>query len=139
MQKYVVCYIFSHDMKEVLLIQKKRPVFLAGQMNGVGGKIEEIDASVLHASQRETLEETNMNLSTEQFKIISKITDNTAGFILTSLYAVATEEQMKERKNNIDEIHEWYNVRKILEGEYPFIYSEGVIESISSSLYLLKN
>lgn len=37
---YVLGFLFSPDREEVLLIEKTKPPFLAGKLNGVGGKIE---------------------------------------------------------------------------------------------------
>ena len=39
--KYVTGFLFSPDKKSVVLINKNRPAFQVGKLNGVGGKIEE--------------------------------------------------------------------------------------------------
>ncbi len=39
MKLYVVGFMFTEDEKQVVLIEKKRPEWQAGKLNGVGGKI----------------------------------------------------------------------------------------------------
>jgi hypothetical protein len=41
MQRYVVGVVFDEKMQYVLLIRKKRPAFMDGKLNVVGGHIEE--------------------------------------------------------------------------------------------------
>lgn len=52
---------------EVVLIEKKRPVWLAGLLNGVGGKIEEGEEPI-EAMVREFREETGVEVDGEQWK-----------------------------------------------------------------------
>lgn len=40
MTDYVLSFVFDPDVKRVLLILKNRPAALAGNWNGIGGKIE---------------------------------------------------------------------------------------------------
>lgn len=58
-KRYVVGFMFDNSMKSVLLIQKNRPDWQAGKLNGIGGHIEPgeypIDAMV-----REFREETDV-------------------------------------------------------------------------------
>jgi 8-oxo-dGTP diphosphatase len=55
---YVVGFIFSSDRNKVALIEKLKPEWQAGKLNGVGGKIEASDESPLDAMVREFEEET---------------------------------------------------------------------------------
>ena len=41
---YVVGFLFSNDRRWVTLIEKKRPDWQAGKLNGVGGKVEKGEA-----------------------------------------------------------------------------------------------
>lgn len=59
MTKYVVGFMFDPKGYGVLLIQKKKPKWQAGKLNGIGGKIEEGETS-LKAMQREFKEETGV-------------------------------------------------------------------------------
>ena len=59
MKRYVIGFMFDNSMENVCLIQKNRPGWQAGKLNGVGGHIEPgefpIDAMV-----REFCEETGV-------------------------------------------------------------------------------
>lgn len=59
--RYVVGFLFSPDKSDVLLIQKNRPEWQAGRLNGVGGKVEQ-DETAHEAMVREFAEETGMEV-----------------------------------------------------------------------------
>lgn len=59
MQEYVLGFMFSDDLDSLLLIRKQRPVWQAGRLNGVGGKVE-AEESPLYAMIREFREETGV-------------------------------------------------------------------------------
>lgn len=56
MKNTVVGFLFSPNLKNVMLIEKTNPEWQAGWMNGVGGKIEPGETP-LEAMKRETEEE----------------------------------------------------------------------------------
>jgi len=58
MNHYVLGFAFSSDLERVILIQKRKPDFQHGKLNGVGGKIEASDTSAENAMMREFSEET---------------------------------------------------------------------------------
>lgn len=60
MKHYVLGFAFSKDRKEIILVQKNRPEWQKGKLNGVGGKIEETDTSEVNAMIREFEEETGV-------------------------------------------------------------------------------
>jgi len=57
MQHFVLGLVFNRAKNRVLLIEKKRPAWMAGNWNGIGGHIEK-DETPLQAMKRESLEET---------------------------------------------------------------------------------
>ena len=57
MTTYVVGFMFTEELRRVLLIRKKRPTWMAGKLNGVGGHIEPGETPE-HAMVREFREET---------------------------------------------------------------------------------
>lgn len=61
MQLYVVGFIFDHAREQVLLMRKNRPVFQAGLLNGVGGKVEPYE-NALTAMRRECAEECDLHI-----------------------------------------------------------------------------
>ena len=56
MINYVLGFAFSIDLKNVLLIDKNRPAWQAGRLNGIGGHIEDKELAV-DAMSREFKEE----------------------------------------------------------------------------------
>jgi 8-oxo-dGTP diphosphatase len=57
MQKYVLGFMFSPDYKNVLLIEKNRPEWQRGKINGVGGKVgngERYENAMVREFQEET-------------------------------------------------------------------------------------
>ncbi len=61
MKYYVVGFIFDFERKKVLLINKLKPEWQAGKLNGIGGKVEENEAYTT-AMVREFEEETGMDV-----------------------------------------------------------------------------
>jgi 8-oxo-dGTP diphosphatase len=61
MIRYVLGFVFDFGFRNVLLIEKKRPEWMMGRLNGLGGKIEEGE-SPLEAMRRELAEETRGRL-----------------------------------------------------------------------------
>ena len=56
MKKYVVAFIFTKDFEDIWLIEKQKPDWQKGYLNGIGGKIEEFE-SPFNAVHRELEEE----------------------------------------------------------------------------------
>lgn len=56
MIEYVLGLLFSPDRRHVLLIRKRRPVWQAGRLNGIGGHLAEGEAPCV-AMEREAVEE----------------------------------------------------------------------------------
>lgn len=76
MKKYTLAFIFNNDLEKVLLIRKNKPIEQTGLLNGVGGKMEDFDATFLDCIQREVQEETGLILDKEDFINIGNLTDN---------------------------------------------------------------
>jgi 8-oxo-dGTP diphosphatase len=62
MTTYVVGFLFSTDLKKVVLVEKNRPEWQAGLLNGVGGKVEQGE-SPLEAMIREFNEEAGATIT----------------------------------------------------------------------------
>jgi len=60
MKEYVLGFAFDEKRSNVVLVKKNRPEWQAGFLNGVGGKVEEIDIDAFHAMSREFEEETGV-------------------------------------------------------------------------------
>lgn len=62
MLNYVLAFIFSADLNQVLLIRKSRPDWQEGRWNGLGGKIEQGE-DVMAAARREVAEESGLQVT----------------------------------------------------------------------------
>lgn len=63
MKKYVLGFLFSSDLKRVVLIRKDGPDWQVGKLNGLGGSVEDYDESWLSAMSREFREEAGIDIS----------------------------------------------------------------------------
>lgn len=59
-KKYVLGFAFDRNGDNLVLIEKQRPEWQAGKLNGIGGKIEPEDSSPNAAMIREFKEETGV-------------------------------------------------------------------------------
>lgn len=59
MSVYVVGFAFSPNLQQVMLMEKKRPRWQAGYLNGPGGEVE-VSESLVEAMTREFKEETGL-------------------------------------------------------------------------------
>lgn len=57
MKRYVLGFAFTRDRRHVVLIEKTKPAWQAGKLNGVGGKVEDGE-TYAQAMMREFTEET---------------------------------------------------------------------------------
>lgn len=73
LQKYVVGFLFSFDLSQVVLVTKNRPQWQAGLLNGVGGKVEG-NESLTAAMTREFREEADAHVS--EWSHIANMTDD---------------------------------------------------------------
>lgn len=58
--RYVVGFMFSSDLQKIVLIEKQKPEWQKGFLNGVGGSIE-FEENVYDAMVREFFEETGVS------------------------------------------------------------------------------
>lgn len=74
MKTYVVGFPFNHGMSQLLLIEKKRPDWQAGKLNGIGGKIETGELA-LSAMVRECQEEAGLDIEPKLWRAACVLTD----------------------------------------------------------------
>lgn len=67
MKRYVIGFMFDYNIQNVVLIEKNRPAWQAGRLNGVGGHIEKYEKPI-DAMIREFYEETNTKTMKEDWK-----------------------------------------------------------------------
>ena len=67
---YVCGFLFDKERTSVLLVKKIKPVWMAGMLNGIGGKIKNdkfgFPESPLHAMERECIEELGWEIKWEK-------------------------------------------------------------------------
>lgn len=110
--EYVCGFMFDLTMKKVILIQKNKPEWQKGLLNGVGGKIEIIDDSINHAMSREFLEETGLKTNAKDWNHFCNITDNENTYRVHFFHTTnenyndyATMEEELVICINVDELH----------------------------------
>lgn len=100
MARYVVGFMFSTDMKRVLLIEKKRPQWQLGKLNGIGGKVEDGE-NFYTAMGREFLEETGLRF--DGWKFFCKLTVPPDKGWDDIFFAAATSGMMDSARSTTDE------------------------------------
>ncbi len=68
MKEYVLGFAFSKDKKEIILIEKQKPDWQKGKLNGVGGKVE-IGEVPYSAMVREFEEETSVKTEAKDWHL----------------------------------------------------------------------
>lgn len=59
MNRYVVGFMFDDQLQQVCMIRKNRPIWQDGKLNGIGGRIMDLECPI-HAMVREFEEETGV-------------------------------------------------------------------------------
>ena len=91
--EYVVGFMFSSDFKKVALIEKTKPNWQKGKLNGIGGKVEK-DEFPLDAMVREFKEEAGI-----KYDYWNKFcTINSINSIVYFYYAVCSKNKFSEIK-----------------------------------------
>lgn len=70
--RYVLGFAFTEDRKQVALIEKKRPAWQAGNLNGIGGHVEDKE-SLGDAQCREFYEETGVTVPYDAWQIYAAL------------------------------------------------------------------
>lgn len=87
MLNYVTGFLFSEDLKHVVLLEKLTPSWQKGLFNGVGGKIEAGESSV-QAMVRECKEETGVLITENNWTCYAHLT-NPDHFELDVYFAIS--------------------------------------------------
>jgi 8-oxo-dGTP diphosphatase len=68
MKAYVLGFAFDKAKLTVILIEKQKPEWQKGLLNGVGGKVELTDTDIYHAMVREFYEETGLQTELREWQ-----------------------------------------------------------------------
>lgn len=112
---YVVCLAFDARREFVTLIEKRRPAWQAGRLNGPGGKMEAGETPA-QAAEREFAEETGASIPAEKWRHFAMLMcgDGDNVHFLTACRNFNT-------RTVTDEPVAPYNVAGILAGDLPVI------------------
>lgn len=103
--QYVLGFAFSDDHSHVVLIEKSRPEWQRGRLNGVGGKIEG-NEEPRDAMQREFREETGVDTSNwRQVCVLQGPWGVMYVYTTTALPDIV--------RTTTDEVVNWYDVRRL--------------------------
>lgn len=111
MTEYVCGFMFSEDKENVLLIEKDRPDWQAGKLNGVGGKIEFTSPNF----QQEGIESPSQAMTREFYEEVGIITETKDW----ELFAIS--EGKDSRIYNFRAFSNKIFEKKQMESEYPTI------------------
>lgn len=75
-KEYVLGFVFSEDRSKVALINKLRPEWQKGCLNGIGGKLEDEDINEFSAMSREFEEETGVRFDPHNWNKFATMTFN---------------------------------------------------------------
>lgn len=102
-------FVFTADLKKVLLIKKSRPHWQVGKINGLGGKCEG-EESVEDCISREVSEEANLKIPPKKWKKIATLSWQEWNVtILTAIWSGS----LKEAESLTDEQVSWCKVAQL--------------------------
>lgn len=109
MTKYVVGFLFDNERRRVVLIRKLRPHWQKGCLNGVGGKIEGIEAAS-EAMVREFKEETGAIVYNWNYVAVLQGSD-----FVVHVFSAADTDALMSARTMTDESVVVLEVNKLLE------------------------
>jgi len=98
MQIFVLGFLFSPSLDEVVLLKKNRPPWQKGYLNGVGGHVEQ-NESPLEAMNREAKEKFDY---TGHWTYFGRIENKISGGLIDCFYSIFPNENL-DVKSNSDE------------------------------------
>lgn len=105
---YVVGFLFNSDRTQVALVEKQKPEWQRGKLNGIGGKIEGDDESPTDAMTREFREETGATVLNWRWFCELKFRGGSIYFFaaIGDLNALETKEAEQIVVRNVSEIRD---------------------------------
>ncbi|MFC1960431.1 NUDIX domain-containing protein, partial [Chloroflexota bacterium] len=103
---YTLGFVFDTALEQVLLIHKKRPAWQAGQINGVGGKLE-VGETPVQGVLREVWEESDLSISADRW---THTADMEAADWLVHVFAAVYGGPRTDARAKTDEVLTWVPV-----------------------------
>lgn len=104
-----LAFIYTPDLKKVLLIKKQRFEHHKGLLNGLGGKVEPGETP-LDCVCREVAEEAGINLSPSQWKVVGELEWTTWH---VTIFAATYKGKLEDIKSMTEEVVAWYDVEAL--------------------------
>lgn len=147
MTSYVLGFLFSEDRESILLIKKDHPTWMAGKLNGIGGKIESGESS-MDAIRRECREEIGLDISTwSMYACMETLDARVDCFVaMGDIYDAiqCTDEEIFVLPSNRMPAHALYNLPwlipiarhhlEVIEGTIPFHPVESFVTIVGAPL-----
>lgn len=102
-------FVFSKDLKQVLLIRKQHPEWQAGKINGLGGKTEAGETPEECVS-REVREESDLQIPATSWHKVTKLVWNVWR---VEVFATIYEGSFRDAVTLTDEEVEWFDVDQL--------------------------
>ncbi|HYK08329.1 MAG TPA: NUDIX domain-containing protein [Candidatus Eisenbacteria bacterium] len=109
MKRYTLGFLFSKDLKKVLLIHKNRPEWQMGKVNGLGGKIEE-NETPQDCITREVQEETGLSTKNADWQLAGTLHSS---IFETSVLFATYQDSFGKETSQTDEIIEWFSIKDL--------------------------
>lgn len=106
---YVLGFAFDREMERVLLIEKTKPAWQAGKLNGIGGKVESYDSSYEDAICREFQEEAGLFIHPEEWKRYATLQGE--GFTVAVFFTKIHLQTMRRARSMTEEEVGMYSTR----------------------------
>lgn len=116
MKNYVVGFAKDNSTERVLLIEKKRPEWQQGKLNGIGGSIED-DETPIEAMLREFKEETGMIVCKGNWRLFFILEDANDQWIV---WFFVTEADIELSVQQTDEELVKVNIRNLSSNMFTF-------------------
>ena len=111
MKTHTLGFIFNSNFSKVLLVEKQRPDWQKGKLNGIGGKIESGEES-LDCIVREVWEETGLKTKKEDWIYLGKM--ESSGW-LVDIYTSLHHGELGDASTITDEKIDWFDPKNLPE------------------------
>lgn len=106
MTNYTVGFIFDKNLQHVLLINKLKPAWQKGKLNGVGGKLEEGETPK-EGVLREVLEETGIQTKATQLMEVGELIEAQAKIYI---FTTIIDKDIHKEKSLTQEKVAWHQI-----------------------------
>lgn len=114
MKKYSLGFAFDQKLEHVVLIEKTHPSFLAGKLNGLGGKLEDKDNGFLmRCHRREFFEECGLPTDDGSWRYFAKFFQRFGDFEVFCYYAILLDSMIESVCSMTEEKVAIYRVQDI--------------------------